>query len=289
MLIKATLDDVGKYCDFVYGIALDQTKSCYPTYADGIKTKEDFIADARKGVTWDEWELLLFSIDGTVEGWLQYYWIPQDHYLQLYFCNINKGLEQALAELLSLLEERFLGYTLYFGFPDSNTDAANFLLKNGFKRIEENWNNSFFFDGFHLLSDNANIAGIDRDNFDDFRAVYKPDDDTYWNCDRILEQIDQWIILVYYNNGNPVDTIFLQGSSDYYEVFGIEFADGKYQENIYRALLVSALNHCKRMNAKYLTYFCGDDTHEVVLDLGFQCVGKYVCYIRRLSTFFCAY
>lgn len=29
MLIKAVLDDVEKYCDFVYGIALDQMKSCY--------------------------------------------------------------------------------------------------------------------------------------------------------------------------------------------------------------------------------------------------------------------
>lgn len=221
MLIKATLDDVKKYCDFIYGIALDQTKSCYPTYADGIKSKEDFIADTEKGVTQDKRELLLFSIDGKVEGWLQYYWIPQDHYLQLYSCNINRGTRQALIELLALLKERFPGYTLYFGFPETNTDAINFLLKDGFKCIEENWNNSFFFDSFHLLQDDPNVARIDRDNFDDFRAVYKPDDDTYWNCDRILDQIDQWIILVYYNENSPVGTIFLQGSSDYYEIFGV--------------------------------------------------------------------
>lgn len=282
MLTKASLDDVEKYCEFVYGVALDQTKSCYPTYADGIKTRDDFIADARKGVTQDERELLLFSIDGTVEGWLQYYWIPEDHYLQLYSCNINRGTEQALTELLALLKEHFPGYTLYFGFPGLNTDAINFLLKDGFKCIEEDWNNSFFFDGFNMLPDNANITRIDRDNFDDFRAVYKPDDDTYWNCDRILEQIDQWIILVYYNDGNPVGTIFLQGSYKYYEIYGTEFVDGRYQEDIYRALLAAALNHCKRMDAKYLTYFCEEDIHETVLNMGFQCVGKYMCYIKRI-------
>lgn len=282
MLIKATLDDVEKYCDFVYGIALDQTRSCYPTYADGIKTKDDFMADAGKGVTQDEWELLLFSLDGTVEGWLQYYWIPQDHYLQLCACNINRGTKQALMELLALLKERFTGYTLYFGFPESNVDAVNFLRKDGFKCIEENWNNSFFFNGFNLLPDDANVAGIDRDNFDDFRAVYKPDDDTYWNCDRILEQIDRWIILVYYNEGSPVGTIFLQGSGDYYEIFGIGFANSEYQEDVYRALLAAVLNHCKRMDAKYMTYFCEEDTHEAVLDLGFRCVGKYVCYTKTI-------
>ena len=280
MLTKAVLDDVEKYCDFVYAIALDQRKSCYPTYADSIKTKEDFIANARRGVTQDEWELMLFSIDGTVEGWVQYYWIPQDHYLQLYSCNINRGTEQALAELLALLEERFHGYTLYFGFPGRNTEAVNFLRENGFQCIEENWNCTFFFESFNLLPDDIRIARIARDNFEDFRTVYKPDHDTYWNCDRILEQIDQWIILIYYNNNSPVGTVFLQGCGEYYEIFGIEFADGGYREDIYRALLASALNHCKREDAKYLTYFCEEDTREVVQDLGFKCVGKYLCYIN---------
>ena len=282
MLVRAALDDVEKYCDFIYGIALDQTRSCYPTYADGIKTKEDFIANARKGVTQDNWELLLFSIDGTVEGWLEYYWIPQDNYLQLYSCNVNRGTEQALAELLALLREHFPGYTLYFGFPGSNTEAIHFLQKNGFECIEEEWNNSFFLERFDQLPDDPDIVRISRSGFDDFREIYKPDEDTYWNCDRILEQIDQWVILVYYRDDCPLGAVFFQGKDGYYEIFGIVSADGKYQENIYRALLAAALNCCKRMGAKHVTYFCDEDIYEVVLDLGFQCVGKYVCYIKTI-------
>lgn len=282
MLVRAALDDVEKYCDFIYGIALDQTRSCYPTYADGIKTKEDFIANARKGVTQDNWELLLFSIDGTVEGWLEYYWIPQDNYLQLYSCNVNRGTEQALAELLALLREHFPGYTIYFGFPGSNTDAIIFLRKNGFECIEEEWNNSFFLERFDQLPDDPDIVRIGRSEFDDFREIYKPDEDTYWNCDRILEQIDQWAILVYYRDDCPLGAVFFQGEDGHYEIFGIVSADGKYQDNIYRALLVAALNYCKQMDAKYMTYFCKEDIHEVVLDLGFQCVGKYVCYIKTI-------
>lgn len=282
MLVGATLRDVEKYCDFIYDIALDQTRSCYPAYADGIKTKGDFIANARKGVTQDNWELLLFSIDGTVEGWLEYFWIPQDNYLQLCACNINKGTEQALAELLALLREHFSGYTLYFGFPESNTDAGHFLLKNGFECIEEAWNNTFFLESFNPQPDDANIVRIGRSEFDDFREIYTPDKDTYWNCDRILEQIDQWIILVYYRDDRPIGAVFFQGEDGYYEIFGIESADGKYQDNIYRTLLAAALNCCKSMGAEYMTYFCEEDTHEVVLDLGFQCVGKYVCYIKTI-------
>ena len=37
-----------QYIDFVYSLALDQTKSVYPTYTDGIKTKGDFIARASR-------------------------------------------------------------------------------------------------------------------------------------------------------------------------------------------------------------------------------------------------
>lgn len=42
MLIKAELKDIEKYGDMAYSLALDPTKSCYPTYKDGIKTKKVF-------------------------------------------------------------------------------------------------------------------------------------------------------------------------------------------------------------------------------------------------------
>ena len=70
MLRKAALQDIAEYGDFAYHLALDQTKSCYPIYADGIKSKEDFIADAENGVTKENSELLLFLSDGIVEGFI---------------------------------------------------------------------------------------------------------------------------------------------------------------------------------------------------------------------------
>ena len=50
MLVKATLEDIETYGDFVYQIALDQTKSAYPTYTDGIKTREDFLRKSRENM-----------------------------------------------------------------------------------------------------------------------------------------------------------------------------------------------------------------------------------------------
>lgn len=50
MLRICTEQEYEKYIDFVYEIAIDQSKSGYPTYSDGIKTKEMFIESSKKAI-----------------------------------------------------------------------------------------------------------------------------------------------------------------------------------------------------------------------------------------------
>lgn len=283
MLIKATPEDIAQYGDFAYRLALDPTRSAYPAYSDGIKTRMGFEADAVSAVTKDTSELLLFVSEGTVEGWIQYFWIPQDRYLQLSACNIRCGTARALAELLELLRERFPGYTMYFGFPGENTEAIRFLREHGFQSIEEDWNQSFFFDNYDPHPADAGVIRITRENFEDFRTVYHPEPETYWDCDRILETMDDWIIFGFYKNGVPAAAVFLQGEDGYYEIYGLEFADGIFAEDIFRALLTAALNACKGMGAKYMTYFCGEKARRILPELGFRCVGRYVLHIKTLD------
>ena len=40
-------DEFDKYIDFAYELATDPAKSGYPTYADGIKTKERFVKSSQ--------------------------------------------------------------------------------------------------------------------------------------------------------------------------------------------------------------------------------------------------
>ena len=84
MLIPLQEKDFDKYVDFAYELALDPARTFYPVFFDGIKTKEDFIARARKAFSKPEDEILLYQTDGAVEGWLHYYHLPEDHYIQLY-------------------------------------------------------------------------------------------------------------------------------------------------------------------------------------------------------------
>ena len=56
MLIKATPEDIKKYGEFAYSVALNPKKSCYPTYADGIKTKTDFFKAAERAIAKETYE-----------------------------------------------------------------------------------------------------------------------------------------------------------------------------------------------------------------------------------------
>ncbi len=189
MLISAAHEDIEKYGELAYALALDPARSCYPTYADGIKTKADFLAAAECALASETAELLLFIQDGAVEGWFSYFWINEDKYLQLDGCNVRHGTA-ALTELLDRLEARFAGYTAYFGFPGENREAADFLRARGFDCVERDWNFSFFFDGYTPVQCARGIEKISRRNFDLFRAVYRAEPDAYWSCDRILDALD---------------------------------------------------------------------------------------------------
>lgn len=147
MLKKANRADILRYGEQAYALALDPTTSSYPTYADGIKTKEDFFRAAERSVDGGMSELWLFFSEEKVEGWISFFWEESEKYLQLTGFQLARYKEEVLAELLSMLEERFGGYTAYFGFPAENRAVIDWLGKGGFTCIERSWNHSFFFDG----------------------------------------------------------------------------------------------------------------------------------------------
>lgn len=66
MLRICTEQEYEKYAGFVYELALDQTKSGYPTYCDGIKTKEMFMERARKAFLSDT-ECILLALNAAKE------------------------------------------------------------------------------------------------------------------------------------------------------------------------------------------------------------------------------
>lgn len=283
MLIPLKEGELYDYVDFAYTLALDQTKSGYPIYSDGIKSKEDFIAAAKSSFSSNEEEILLFEHNGVIEGWIQYFWIPEDAYLQMSSCNINQHTDIALNDFLTLVENKYTGYDFYLGFPKCNEAATSFLVRNGFDCIEDDYNDVIFFEEYNLLPESENIYRVTAENYDKFRYLHtKADDKMYWNSDRLLGKISEWEIFVYHQDANPTGAIYFKNEGTMLEIFGIDYADAVFREDVYKELLIKALNAGKTSGAKYMTFFNEEKSQLAALALGFRCVGQYACYLKKL-------
>ena len=282
MLIPAAEQDLHRYGHPAYLLSQDPTASCYPSYRDGIKTEADFLAAARQALESDTAELLLYVQGGVPTGWLSYFWLSEDRYLQLDSCCIADGTAQALTELLDRLSARFPGYTLYFGYPAENRVAARTLFAHGFSLLERSWDHSFSFaqPGPERLP--PNVRRITRECFSLFRALYRPEPGTYWTCDRILAALEDWIIFVSGPEDAPEAAILLTGADRRYEVFGTAYSGGSFREDSLRTLLTACLAICRQQGAAHLTFFCGAEERPVLSALGFRCIGQYMLYSKAL-------
>lgn len=279
MLKRLEEQDFDRYVDFAYQLALDMTKSGYPTYVDGIKTKDGFITRARKAFSTSIEEILLFEHDGATAGWIHYYFLPEDHYLGTCAFCIASDMREALTEFIAFAREHFPGSELYLGFPRENVEAVAVLESVGFDCIEESYNDAIDFEDYVLQPEDAGILPITRENYEIFSVLHsQTDHDMYWNPVRILNAFDSWRIFVCLRNGTTAGAIYFMDDKSMPEIFGVDFLDNKYNSNVFRALLVAALNDSKRRGAKYMIFFNESESQADALACGFRCIGEYVCF-----------
>ena len=282
MLKRLEEQNFERYAEFAYELALDMTKSGYPTYADGVKTKEDFMERSRKAFSRENEEILLFERDGKATGWIHYYHLPEDHYLDTCSFCIAEGMGEAIEEFMAFAREKFPGCELYLGFPEANRDAVTALIAGGFACIEESYNDILDFASYKLRPESENVAPITKENYGPFGELHAQHKDMYWNSERILNAIDEWNIFALLRNGKATGAVYLRKDESTPEIFGIDFEDGVYDSAVYRSLLTAMLNDCKRQGAQHLFFFNDEDSQSDALVCGFRCVGKYVCYKTAL-------
>ena len=278
MLVKAEKEDIEQYMDFAYSLAMDQTKSGYPLWSDGISTKEEFVNHVWKSYHNDDRDILLFIIDGVVEGWIQFFYIEQDRYLQTNGFLINSDAEQALTEFLEYAREYFAGYDLYLGFPKRNSNAISFLQKTGCRLIEESYHDIFVFDGFAVQPEADGIVKVTESNYFEFKKIYQTDPDTYWNSERIFSTLNEWLIYLLYRENIAVGYICAKDG----EIFSLGYHNDVFDKSTYKALVTVILRDLKAVGYKHMTFFNNEESQPAALELGFSCVGEYVLYVKSV-------
>lgn len=280
MLKSCTKSEFDIYVDFAYELAMIPEKSAYPTYCDGAKTKEMFMERLEKAFERETEEILLFEYEGKVEGIIHYYWIPEDHYVGTDCFNINKMTEQAISEFLTFVGDKLKGYDLFMGFPAENSSAVKFFEKQGYECIEDDYNNIAFLDGMKDLPNCNNLIRITKDNYESFKILHDQiEGDMYWNSERIFADLDNWIVYVEETDGVPRGAVYyIDESDDWFEIFGIDLSNGKFNREVFKDLLYAAMSDVKNKGGKVLTFFCEEEGEQATLECGFTCVGRYRCY-----------
>lgn len=275
MLKRITENEFNQYIDFAYNLAMNKEKCSYPVYYDGIKTKDDFYKEEKESFKSKTSEILLFIHNNNVEGWINYYFIDEDKYIQISSFSINNYTSLALDEFITYINNKFIGYELYLGFPEDNVEAINYLNLKA-ELIEEAYNNVLLIDNFKKDNLNNNIIKIDKNNYHYFAKLHI-DKDLYWTSERIYDDLNNWIIYLKLENNKPLSTIFATNmEDDAYEVFGYYLEDNNKDslKELINTLIVDS-----KANIKYIVLFEeSDENQKILLKIGFNLIGKYKCF-----------
>ena len=279
MLKKPTASEVEAYLDFAYSLALNPSRSGYPTYTDGIKTKADFLECCRYGLTNPDRLVLLYLREERVCGWIQTLIEPESRYQEANIFNISEGYGDALAEFIDYCHDNYPGYRLCFGIPGENREAIDYFTAHGWPCEERSYNDVLCFDDYTPLPEKKGIVRVTRENYAIFRTLHESvQGEMYWNADQIYDALDRWNIWMLERDGKAQAAIYVRDSGILMEIYGVDYLGGHYQKEAFSALVIKALNACKEAGKKHMVFFNDDETQADIRKLGFRCVGEYRMY-----------
>lgn len=276
MLRTVHADELNAVIESFWPAALDLTHSTYPTYTDGIKTREDFVDQMHRAAQADWGEVLLHVRDGAANG-LIVIDVEDDAFVSLRVCLTRDHQRECLTETLAHIMQKHPGKTLWLGFAPENDGMLAFAEENGFQLLDDtvNWNMPLA--GWQSRAEGLRVQPVTRESYAAFRALWT-DDGMYWNADRIEAALDRWMLFVT-SDGSGAAACMDEGVM--LEIFGFQYRDG-YDEAVHRALMTACLNAGKARGAAYLTYFSDHAEAAVMQSLGFRRISDYRCYEKKL-------
>ena len=283
MLRSLKKDEYKAYLDWAYGLALDMSRSGYPTYADGLQTRAEFDEIAALAHEREHEGALLFEDGGKALGYIHYFALPEDEYLDTRAFCIEDKTEQAIDELLAYLAPKYPGFTMHFGFPEENVRAVNHLIELGWPLNEESLVAVLKFKDYEPKPESGAIVPITAENFDRFAALHAHmDGKMYWDNAHLREALDRWHIYLYHREDRDLASVYFIYVDGFLEIFGMDYAEDRFDREAVRALLVRALNQGKADGMESFYYFHDKDEAPIVKELGIRSLGRYVMYRNRL-------
>ncbi len=279
MLTPITEAEFDRYAPWAYDLAMTEAHGSYPTYRDGIKTREEFMARSKR----DDEEVLLFRHKSKVCGWIQWYAIPEESYAMTVSFLVEDHAEEAVSEFTEHVAMLHPSFTLDIGMDAENAQASLALEKCGFTLLESSVNHTIFFDHDQPYLPSDHVSLMTAADEADFRRLHDHTD-MYWNADRILADGPHWKVYLYRRGDRSEGALCCRIMDDWPEVFSIDWKGGAFQPDIYRDLMSACLRDVKAAGCTHMTYFEEEEQALPILAaLGFKRVGRYLGYRKVLK------
>lgn len=278
MLNRLNDKEIAQYAPWAYGLAMMPAHASYPTYMDGIKTREDFIQRARRGL--EDEEVLLFRHDGQVCGWIQWYALQEDNYACTVSFLVQSHAEEAAAEFAAHVARQYPGATMDIGVDGANAALSKALEKAGFRCIERAVNHTLFFAQYTPQA--AEHASLMQQGEEADIIRLHTEKSMYWTAARILADLPRWRVYLYREVGRATGALVCR-MDGWPEVFAV-FMEGGFSAPAYRSLMTACLNDLHAAQCHHMTYFEEDEDALPILGaLGFTRVGRYLAYRKVLE------
>lgn len=274
MLRAAHEEELDALIGAFWPVALDLTHSAYPTYTDGVKTREDFASAVREAHQ-AEWGEVLVHVRDDADNGLIVIDVADDEFVSLHICLTHAHQPECLAEALAYIAGKHPGKTLWLGFAPDNAEMLAFAQANGFTLLDDTVNWNIALADWQPVQPDMPVLPVTLENYAAFRALWT-NEDMYWNADRIEAAFDRWMLFV---TADGRGAVACMDEGVMLEIFGFQYRDG-YDETVHRALMTACLNAAR--GAKYLTYFSDREESAVMQSLSFRRVSDYRCYEKKL-------
>jgi hypothetical protein len=284
MLKKLSLKEAKQYTDFAYGLALDAKTSSYPSFRDGVKSKDDFMRAVSAIETNKNEEVLLYPRYGVPTGWIQWYFLEDGGSANTYTFLAKGNYREMLGEFLEYIasRKRFRINEIGIGVPQENNGACGALESFGFKLVEVSYVTLLKKEDFKPTGKSGNIKKIGLSDFAPFERLHK-NVDMYWTAERIKEDIENWDVF-FYDDGVDRGAIYTLKNGRINEISGIDYSCGAYAEKIGSALVNYSVLMDSNPSMRFLYYFVDGKDEAVNLGkLGFECVDRYRYYEKKLG------
>lgn len=279
MLTRMEEKDFDRLWEWAYGLSRERAHASYPSYTDGIKTKDDFLRREREGLTREHEEILLAEYGGRATGWIHWYYLPEDNYAATCTCLTASNTAETLDELTRRVAEIAPGAKLTMGFPAENEAACRWAEANGFRLLDDLIDTACHLDDFRQTAIAPEIELVTRENFDDFRRLHDGED-MYWNSERMLISLEKWRIFIYREGGKAVAAAYVMEGEVLAEVFGI---DGEPDDKVRRALMEACMMDEKARGQRHLVYFAEEKETALLREMGFVIHGAYRSYAKIMG------